>query len=197
MVVSSSRNVLYTCDPETVTQLSRDKAIGKPSELLTILNVFGPTMTSTDGQEARLYRTITAPFFNEYVLQQVWSTSIMSTEELLRIFIEVDASGNNQTLRQIFARMTLHILNKVCFEGNQNCLDTLQSREKIFPGHKLSYSEAMHSTLDHLVTIFGTPSLILSTSRKVPQCSDGILKASREFTISSTQESPRGIQRAA
>lgn len=163
MAVSSSRNVLYTCDPEAATQLFRDKAIGKPADLLKVLNIFGPTMTGTDGQEARLYRTITAPFFNEHALQQVWSTSIISTEELLRVLSEVDASGCSQNLRRILARMTLHILNKVCFENNQDCSDALQSQEKIIPDHKLSYIEAMHLTLDHLATIFTTPPSILST----------------------------------
>lgn len=194
MAVSSSQNVLYTCDPEATTQLFRDKAIGKPSELYKILNIFGPTMTGTDGQEARLYRTITAPFFNEYALRQVWSTSIMSTEKLLRILVKVDVSGCHQNLRQSLARMTLHILNKVCFENNQDCLDVLQLQEEISPGHELSYSEAMHCTLNHFDTIFGTPPFILSTLPKFSRCSDGTLKATRQFTFSSTQECAPSIQ---
>lgn len=161
MAVSSSRNVLFTCNPEATTQLSRDKLIGKPVELLEILNIFGPTMTGTDGQEAHLYRSITAPFFNEFTMHKVWSTSIMSTEDLLKVLVEVDVSGCNRNLRRVLARMTLHVLNKVCFENNQTCLDTLQLQEKMGSNHKLTYTEAMHSTLDHFFTIFATPPLIL------------------------------------
>ncbi|MCJ1344328.1 hypothetical protein MMC31_002531 [Peltigera leucophlebia] len=70
IVVSPTQNVLYICDPNVITQLFRGNTFGKPTGLLKMLNIFGPTLTGTDGDEARQYRKITAPFFNEQTLRQ-------------------------------------------------------------------------------------------------------------------------------
>ena len=51
--------------------MTRENMVDKPQELIKQLNFFGPTITGTDGEEARLYRKITTPFFNEKTLQNV------------------------------------------------------------------------------------------------------------------------------
>lgn len=50
-----------------------------------MLNIFGPTLTGTDGDEARQYRKITAPFFNEQTLRQVWINSVNNIETTLKL----------------------------------------------------------------------------------------------------------------
>ncbi len=158
MIVTPSGNILITCDPEAAGQLFRNKSLGKPAELMGILNVFGPTITGTDGQEARLYRKITSPFFNEETMYRVWEKSVSSAEALLHVI-----QGHNEELRPVLARMTLHLLNAVCFGCEQDCLDELQLRGHIPSGCKLSCSEAMAAMLEHLPTVFFTPSIVLST----------------------------------
>lgn len=121
-------------------------------------------MTGTDGEEARLYRKITAPFFTEQTMHRVWNKSLNSTEVLCRVLMAGQTlDGFQGELRQVLARMTLDILNSVCFEGDdQNCLDVLRFQEQIPSDHQMSYFQAMHTMLDHFTTIFFTPIRILS-----------------------------------
>lgn len=171
-MVSSSHNVLHTCDPEVSTQFFRSSAFGKPAELLGILNIFGPTMTGTEGPETRLYRRITAPFFNEQTLNQVWQKSISNTGTLLKVLLRDDAPGYNKELRPTLARLTLHLLNAVCYERDEDCLDELLFTEQVPPGHELSYSQAMHGVLDSFITIYATPRIILGMPHPFLRCFD-------------------------
>ena len=158
MLVSPEGNILFTCDPDAAQQLFRNNALGKPLELMGMLNIFGPTMTGTDGQESRLYRKLSAPFFSEDTMHRVWESSISSAEAFLEV-----VGGHNEELRPIIARMTLHLLSTVCFESKKKCIDELDFRMPAPSGHQLSYSHAMAATLEYLPTIFLTPPSILST----------------------------------
>lgn len=164
IVVSPTRNVLYTCDPNVITQLVRGNTFEKPTELLEILNIFGPTLTGANGEEARQYRKITAPFFNEETLRQVWVNSVNSIETTLKLLVKSERVGHFRGLRPVLAWMALRILNVVGFEGKRNFLAKSTFSDEVLPGHALSYSEAMHSLLDHFGVIYFTPFLALSTS---------------------------------
>lgn len=158
VVVSPTRNVLYTCDPNVITQLFRGNTFGKPTELLKMLNIFGPTLTGTNGDEARQYRKITAPFFNEQTLHQVWINSVNSIETTLKLLVKSQTVDHFRGLRPILAWMTLRILNVVGFEGKRNFLAGSGFSDEVLPDHALSYSRAMHSVLDHFGTIHFNPS---------------------------------------
>lgn len=164
MVVSPTGNVLHTCDPNVITQLFRGNKFGKPTELLKMLNIFGPTLTGTDGDEARQYRKITAPFFNEETLHQVWINSVSNIETTITLFGKSKIVNHFRGLRPLLAWMALRILNTVCFEGKRELLAKSVFSDEVLPGHALSYSEAMHSVLDHFGTISYTPFFVLSTS---------------------------------
>ena len=157
MLVSPEGNTLFTCAPDITQRLLRNNALGKPVELMGILNVFGPTMTGTDGQESRFYRKISGPFFNEDTMQRVWESSVGGAGALLEVL-----RGYNEELRPTIARMTLHLLNKVCFESEKNCLDELNPQARPPSHHNLSLSQAMAVMLEYLPTIFLTPPCMLS-----------------------------------
>lgn len=158
MLVSPGGNILMTCDPTAAHQILRDDSYGKPAELLSLLNIFGPTITGTDGPEARLYRKITSPFFHKDTINRVWATSVAAASDLMQV-----ANEHSQDLRPLLAKLSLHVLNEVCFESTQDCLEVLEAREHLLPGHRLSYSHAMADILDHFPIVFLTPPLILGT----------------------------------
>ena len=157
MAVFPTGRLLLTCNPNVSLQFLRNPAVGKPLELMALLNIFGPHITGTDGQEARLYRRITAPFFNEDIMHRVWDTSVSAAGTILPVKFRYD-----NEMRPVLARMTLHILNTLCFEYELDSLHEFLSQERIPSGHKLSYSQAMAELLEYLPTIFLTPSVILS-----------------------------------
>lgn len=160
--MSPNGNILYTADPDAANQILRGNAFGKPADLMRILNVFGPTITGTDGEETRLYRKVAAPFFNEHTLAQVWKKSIEGAEMAMKVVFEGQAAERKIELRPVVARLSLYLLNAVCFGSDRDCLKELQDRGDISDGHRLSYCQAMHSMLDYFATVFFTPSLLLS-----------------------------------
>ena len=163
IAVSPSQNILYTCDPETSTQILRNTSFAKPAHLLGILNILGPTITGTDGPETRLYRKITAPFFNNETMRHVFKTSRAAAESVLKL-LQRRAAPVDTELRPILARMALHIINASAFEKQEGCLSELGFEEQPPEGHELSYPEAMLTVMNSFATIFLTPSLILNYS---------------------------------
>jgi hypothetical protein len=162
IAVSPSQNILFSSNAEASNQfLMRTNQFHKPVDLLQILNIFGPTITGTDGAENQLYRRVTSPFFNNATMHVVWEKSIESTGVLLDVLEELHTSIDEQ-MRPILARLTLHILNAASFEDNTTCHDKLSFSDKPLPGFELSYTTALHAVLENFATIFLTPSILLS-----------------------------------
>lgn len=72
--------------------------------------------------------------------------------------------GCHEDVRPLLLKLTLHVLNVVCFEDSQDRLTVLQDLGLGFSGHELSYNQAMGATLEHLLTLFFTPSRISGSS---------------------------------
>ena len=158
ILVSPGQNTLITCDPTFTHHIFRDTSFGKPIELISLLNIFGPTITGTDGPETRVYRKITSPFFNEETNKRVWKESVAGAGSLMQVI-----NKHGQDLRQVLARLTLHLLNVVCYERPQQFSDVLHYREDVPAGHELGYSQAMAAFLEYCPIIYGTSPFILSS----------------------------------
>jgi cytochrome P450 len=154
--------VIHTCDPEVSTQIFRRSEFTKPVELIELLNVFGPGLTGSEGAEGRLYRKVTAPFFTEQTVDQVWRTSIESVETFMQSVVASQASkkSNRRGLRSMVASMTLHIVFTVCF-GTDVDKKSPQLQETSFIGHKTGFYQTVLSSLDHIATIAFMPKFIL------------------------------------
>lgn len=142
----------------------RSSLVDKPADLMNILNVFGPTMTGTKNRESKIYRKITTPFFTELTMQDVWLKSLGGAQAALKVLMRGNRSNSVQNLRPTLARLSLYLLNAVCFESCEDPIAELQDRGKPAPGHQLTYSQAMHTMLEYMPTIFLAPPLLLSIS---------------------------------
>lgn len=167
IAVSPMGNICYTCDPELVQHLLRSNLIDKPAKLMTILNIFGPTMTGTENKEAKIYRRIATPFFNETTMQHLWNKSLEGAQAASKVLSKEKQPGPVLGLRPIFARLSLHLLNAVCFESCSEPVAELQDRGEPSPGHRLTFSQAVHTIIDHIPTISLLPPLFLSMSPNV------------------------------
>ncbi|PTB66985.1 cytochrome P450 [Trichoderma citrinoviride] len=169
LVVSPGGLILYTCDPDVNVQLFRDASFGKPAELLSLLNIYGPTITGTDGPESRLYRKVTAPFFSEKTLRRVFVQSVSAAKILLAALLRPDA---HRSLRTLSARVSLNTLSQT-----------------------LSFSQALHGLLQNFGAVFIVPHWLLRLSpfrslQHAAACYSELgsymdqLKRAREATIS-------------
>lgn len=181
LAISPSTVILYTYDPDVSAHFLRGPAFGKPHELLGILNIYGPTMTGTDGAETRLYRRTTAPFFNDRTMRRVWRVASRGAQVLTGVLGE-DAEGEEKAkiggngkdakyfmerMRAVVARLTLHVVATVCFQREDQKWGAVSLREALrgedtFPKERqLSFSKAMHGVLEWFGVIFLTPRVLL------------------------------------
>ncbi|KAF2972660.1 hypothetical protein GQX73_g870 [Xylaria multiplex] len=163
LAVSPGGLILYTCDPDVNVQLFRDGNFGKPVKLMSLLNVYGPTITGTDGPESRLYRKITGPFFSENTLRRVFVQSVSGAKILLDALIRPDA---HRQLRTLSARLSLNTLTQIVFnyQTDSDLVQALAFQDNIPDGKTLSYSQALHGLVEVLGVIFLVPHWILRLS---------------------------------
>lgn len=163
LAVSPGGIILHTCDPDVTTQLFRDGSFGKPAELMSILNIYGPTITGTDGPESRLYRKVTGPFFTENTLRRVFVQSVSGAKILLAALTRPNA---HRQLRTLAARVSLNTLSQICFSNqtDSDLIEALAFQDKKPDGRSLSYSEALHGLMDNWATVFLVPHWILRLS---------------------------------
>ncbi|GAW24954.1 hypothetical protein ANO14919_145510 [Xylariales sp. No.14919] len=188
--------ILYTCDADVNVQLFRDGNFGKPVELMSILNIYGPTITGTDGPESRLYRKIAGPFFSESTLRRVFAQSAGGAKILIAALMRSDAHLQLQTLS---ARLSLNTLCQIAFnyQTDSDLVRGLAFQDSIPDGKTLSYSQALHGLLKRMGVIFVVPHWMLRMSpfrshRHAVACYSELgsymdqLKRARQITISKT-----------
>ena len=164
-MVSPGDNVLWTCDPEAVLQFSKRQEFVKPVEMMGMLNMYGPTITGTEGEESRAYRKIAGPSFNDRTHRSVWTESIVETRSLLAMW----KGSDNLTgeLNKDLARLTLNLTSYVCFDHKMMWVGGGEDPSILDKGHNFTYEEAIGSMLDNIPILFATPPPILSRCKLI------------------------------
>ncbi|KAF2462884.1 cytochrome P450 [Lindgomyces ingoldianus] len=159
IVASSGGNVLWTCDPDVIMQVSsRHKDFVKPIGMLGMLNIYGPTITASEGEEHRTYRRIAAPSFNEETHRTVWEESLKQGEMMLQVWSE--NSGSVKDLNSYASLFALHVLSKAFFQKQM----TWDEDHQLPSGHTLPYADAVSSVFKYAQTLFMMPRRLLEHS---------------------------------
>lgn len=163
LTVAPGGIILYNCDPNVSSQLFHDGRLGKPDHLLSILEIFGPTITSTDGAESRLYRRITSHFFSDATMQKIFVGSVKGSGHLIDVLRQPAAY---RQLRTLTAKLSLHIIDRICYEteSDEDLIDALHSHDKPQKSHSVTYSRAVVTLLVNYMTIFMMPHRLLGRS---------------------------------
>ncbi|CCD45419.1 hypothetical protein ACHAQE_002032 [Botrytis cinerea] len=160
MIVSAGGNILWTCDPEIIMQVStRRNDFVKPTEMLDILNIYGPTITAAEGEEHRIFKKVASPSFNDKNFQSVWTGTVEQTEMMMQKWL--DNGGSVSNLNGDAAKLTLHVISKVFFGKT---IKWTEDDAKPSPGHTLTYERAISTVFEYNSTIFLTPRPILNYS---------------------------------
>jgi cytochrome P450 len=128
----------------------------KPLDMLGMLNLYGPTITASEGEEHRAYRKAASPSFNESTHTQVWKEAIDQSRMMLDGWHQNDCQITD--LNKDAAKLALNVLSKVFF-NKMHWTDDAKSPP---PGHTLTYSEAISSVFKYNNTLFMTPRPIIS-----------------------------------
>ncbi|KAL8719761.1 MAG: hypothetical protein Q9225_003277 [Loekoesia sp. 1 TL-2023] len=168
IIVAPAGNVLWTCDPEAIVQLSNQRRdFVKPVKMMEMLNIFGPTITATEGEESRLYRKIIAPSFNERTHEAVWRESMKQADDMMNMWKSKGSAITN--LNGDLAQLTLHVISDVCFARHLEWTDKTGTKDHVPPGHSLTYKRAINLVLEKIAVLMITPPLVLKSLVKAGQ----------------------------
>ncbi|KAL8955078.1 MAG: hypothetical protein Q9193_006921 [Seirophora villosa] len=161
---SPSGSMLLTCDAHLIKQvLGRAHDFHAPVEVLSLYNLYGPTLAASEGEQWRRYRKISTPFFNSRTHSRVWKESLdkaarISTQWHKREIRISDIKG------EVMSKLNLRVIAKIFYDQeleydrNDAMKDVATSR------HALTFSEAINAVLSNLATLFGLPRWLLANS---------------------------------
>lgn len=161
IVVSASGNILWTCDPEAIVQFTKNHHdFIKPIKMMGMLNMYGPTITATEGEESRLYRRVAAPSFNDRTHSSVWTESLNQTAKMTAKLNTMEDPVTK--LNEDLATLTLHVISYACFDRQIEWQKATPHRDSVLAGHDMSYEEAISTMLDSTGILFIIPRPLLS-----------------------------------
>jgi len=161
---SPSGSMFMTCDVHIVKQiLGKAHDFHAPVEVLGLYNIYGPTLAASEGEQWRLYRNISTPFFNSKTHGMVWKESLEKAERVSTQWARGDTLVSD-VKGEVMSKLNLRVIAKI-FYNQELEYDQNDTMKDVAPcGHSLTFSEAINAVLSNLATIFGLPRWLLGSS---------------------------------
>ncbi|KAL8850955.1 MAG: hypothetical protein Q9221_004155 [Calogaya cf. arnoldii] len=155
--------MLLTCDVHLIKQvLSRAHDFHAPVEVLSLYNLYGPTLAASEGEQWRLYRRISTPFFNNRTHSRVWKESLEKAERISTKWHQ-GATRIHDVKGEVMSKLNLRVITKIFYDRELE-YDLLDAMKDVAPsGHSLTFSEAINAVLSNLATLFGIPKWLLGS----------------------------------
>lgn len=181
---SPSGSMLLTCDARLVRQvLGRAHDFHAPVEVLSLYNLYGPTLAASEGEQWRLYRRISTPFFNTRTHARVWRESLAKAERVSEQWDRGGSSGGGSGAKgtrvsdvkgEVMSKLNLRVIAKIFYGRELEYARDDATRDVAPAGHALTFSEAINAVLSNLATLFGLPKWLLGAlrawKRKIGEC---------------------------
>lgn len=153
VVVTPGRNWLYLAEPDALMNVFKRRTdFPRCLELTEVLNVFGPNMSTVDGQQWKTQRKMTATCFNEPNNQIVWSESLYLAKDMLRYWT---SKPELKTTADDTRTLSLHVLSRAGF-GKSFKFEGHDERQESSPS--ASYKASLQTILENcvLIMVLGT-----------------------------------------
>ena len=153
MFATPGKNWIYLCDADTIHDVVRRERHGefaRPPELLAMLDVFGPNISTMNGSDWQRQRKCTAASFNEQSNVLVWSESLRQGQQLLQYWKDTAHENGPSTMAKDTRTLTLDVLVHVAFGKS---FDFYGSRKKKVTTGPLSYRDALALILENAILI--------------------------------------------
>lgn len=158
-IVTPVENQVFVADAKAVEDvLVRRKDFTKKPALYAMLDIFGPSVTSVEGETWQRHRKITTPPFSERNSKLVWAESVRQAREMLQSWLSKGSTGTIGTIEDT-SLLALHVLTGAGF-GMPYPFDS--ELKTPAAGHTLSYRDALRIVISN---IFVT---VMMGSAKVP-----------------------------
>ncbi|QSZ36703.1 hypothetical protein DSL72_006586 [Monilinia vaccinii-corymbosi] len=159
--VSAGRNWLYLCNPEAVNEIfKRRDDFDRPPDLLAVLAVFGPNISTAVGADWQRQRKITSAPFNDQNNSLVWIEALRQADEILQFWKALDSpvTRTDKDTRTF----SLHVLSGAGFGKSYSFK---RSTEKPKPGRTYNYRDSLAIVLENCLLILVLGPKLLS---KIP-----------------------------
>ncbi|KAK6596006.1 cytochrome p450 [Botrytis cinerea] len=84
ILVTPGRNTVFVGDAEVAEEaLTRRKDFGKNEIALRVMDVWGPNISASEGEDWQRHRRIVAPALNERIMKEVWNESLTQTQDMI------------------------------------------------------------------------------------------------------------------
>ncbi|KAH6603406.1 Cytochrome P450 2J3 [Trichoderma cornu-damae] len=179
MLATPNGNVLWSCDPAVIKALftQPDKS-QMPTEMMAFFDLWGPTLSTTEGAAWRESRRIISSGFNPSTNQSVWEETRRQCGMILQRW--ADDGGVVKVMKDWTAPLALHVISAVFFDKKIDWSRESEKPENLPPNHKLRYETALFTVLDKLAILAVTPKWVLNHVPLKPFQKAGL--AFEEFT---------------
>lgn len=175
LLCSPGQIVLHTCAADVISQvISRKEDFPKPAKLYKIVDIFGPSVISTEGHEWKNYRRALSAIYTHRTYKLVWDESIYQFKSMIDAFVDksdsssdltnVDAAINQATLA-VISHAAYGISLQPALTGDTSCQrNTTEtktaSNSKVFQNDWIQGKTHNH-TMPHVNAIRGiTPNIL-------------------------------------
>ncbi|TVY12897.1 Secologanin synthase [Lachnellula arida] len=139
---------LQVCNAETIADIfARKGDFTRPTEMLEMLNVFGPNLGTTEGQQWQRHRKITAACFNEHNNELVWSESILQAMGILRSW---SSKPSTNSVADDTRTLSLHVMSSAGFGKSY---EFRGAEEASTARDSSSYKESLKLILDNCIPL--------------------------------------------
>lgn len=165
---------------EATSQIaSRRTDFVKPVELYAIVDIFGPSILTTEGAEWKRHRKIVAPAFSEKSNALVWKESLGQTNGMLSVWSKLEGNDSDDIkvddTAPAMALMALHVICAAGFGIRQlwDGEDEAELGTKVVPGfntaklngsHQLTFKDSLNTLLHGIIWLAIFPAGLLSRS---------------------------------
>ncbi|KAK4694031.1 hypothetical protein P7C71_g3472, partial [Lecanoromycetidae sp. Uapishka_2] len=174
ITVSPERNVLYTADPDVISQITtRRNDFPKALEVYESLKIYGNNVVTSEGQLWRHHRKIVSPPFTEKNNHLVWAETLDQTRAMLNSWL--DGGPTIYTIADDAMRLSLHVISRAGFgvhlqwPGQEKRHENGHAKgsgnnvsDAIPAGHKMSYTDALGLLLHNILTVLIVPRFLLN-----------------------------------
>ncbi|KAI1451699.1 cytochrome P450 [Annulohypoxylon moriforme] len=150
VLVTPFKNWVYVNDPQALMSLfRRGTDFPRPVFINEMLDVFGPNISTAEGEQWKTQRRIATHCFNEQNNSIVWSEAVSLAKDMLRYWTtKSSVTSGADDLRTL----SLHILSRAGF-GKSFKFVGHDERQSSSPSN--NYKESLQTVLENLVLILG------------------------------------------
>ncbi|KIW92230.1 uncharacterized protein Z519_07214 [Cladophialophora bantiana CBS 173.52] len=192
ILVTAGSNELSLMDPELASEvLKRIKDFPNTDIGGVILNIFGPSLITSDGENWARQRRLIAPNINEKISGLVFGESCRQAREMLASYMDDLRGVTDDTMRGM-KQIAINVLGTAGFGISQPWKEEKSSRPK---GYRTTYMEATKTVVENIIEAAVMPAKLLTLPIFAPSWQN-IGHAKNEFPLHTREmlENERKLQ---